>query len=274
MGASALAADGNAQPSGGAGSIADLFDREGYAVLRGALLGEEVDAFWSEFEMLRAADGLLLYAEHGSVHRGDEPVIADRRRELRAINTQNRSPRARGLAMHPALAPTIEALAGQTVGCIQTLCYSVSSRQGAHSDKFLVAPSYIGPYDRNSLVASWIACEDAGEENGGLVIFPGSHRLPKSTVYDFGCDYGRYVSYLEDLCRVHDIAPQCFHARKGDVLIWHGDFVHAGGIPRDASLGRASLVCHYAAVPPDAVLAHGGAVWRVAGGLVYGGADS
>lgn len=254
--------------------IVAAFERNGYFVLRGALPGADVDAFWAEFEMLRKSDPLLQYAEYGQVYRGDDPSIALRKRELRAINTHSRSPRARSLAMHGGILPTIQALVGQPVGCIQTLCYSVSSRQGAHSDKFLVSPAYVGSYDRDTLVAAWIACEDADEANGGLVVYPGSHRLAKKTVFDLDGDYGRYVAHLEALCRDAGIRPRSFRARKGDVLIWHGDFVHAGGIPEAPDRSRASLVCHYASASVRTVLSQGGTVWRVGSGCVFGGADS
>lgn len=64
----------------------------------------------------------------------------------------------------------------------------------------------------------------------------------------------RALQYLHDLLEQHGIAPVTFHARPGDLLFWHGDFVHAGGAihsPAAQVPTRKSLVCHDAVVPDD-----------------------
>ena len=251
-------------------SLCASLDREGYVVLPSAIEHSVLDRFWAEFELLRQNDPLLVFAEHGQLIWGYDPSIADRKLSSRVINTQTRSHLCRELSVHPTFMAVMDTYFRSRLACIQTLCYSKSSQQGAHSDKFLVDPPYLGGYERESLCASWIACEDADEANGALVIFPGSHKLVKPTLQELGNDYGRYVQALERVCADAGIQAEVFRARKGDVLIWHGDFVHAGGLPQDPARTRASLVCHYAEVPVEKVLSHGGAVWRVGQHHIYG----
>jgi hypothetical protein len=252
----------------------DRFAVEGYAIFRGAIMPAAIEAFWDEFIVLRDTDPLLQFSEYGKVWFGRDDAIRHRREDLRVINIQNRSPIARYLATHDGFFGAVVGAFGRDLACIQTLCYSRSSRQAAHSDKFLVTPPYVQEYDRESLCAAWIACEDADEFNGGLVIYPGSHLVQKPRVEDFNGDYDAYVQHLLTAVSNAGIAPQTFQARKGDVLVWHGDFVHAGGIPIDPQRSRASLVCHYAAVTPETVLRRAGAVWTANGRFVFGGSDS
>ena len=228
-------------------NLTEHFFQYGYVVLENAVPIPQVDAFWSEFEQLRHSDPLLQYAEYGDIYLGAN-LEQSRRMDLRVINLQARSPKCRHMAMHKPIVESIDGFFGKPMSCIQTLTYSKSSRQGAHSDLLLVCPPYAGQYERSTLCASWVACEDANEDNGTLIIYPGSHKIPKLTLEQCGNDYGRYVNSLQDSCAKNGIRPEFFLARKGDVLIWHGDFIHAGGIPRDSARSRASLVCHYAAV--------------------------
>lgn len=39
--------------------------------------------------------------------------------------------------------------------------------------------------------------------------------------------------------------PHYFHAKKGDVLIWHANLIHGGSLRRDFQLSRKALVCHF-----------------------------
>jgi len=137
------------------------------------------------------------------------------------------------------------------VTCLQTLTYQYSSQQRAHSDLFLVDPPWVGGYERSTLAASWIALEDADERNGALLIYPGSHLLEKRTLESFAGNYPDYATYLEQLCESNGIEARSFCARRGDILFWHGDFIHAGGEILDADASRFSLVSHYARVPAD-----------------------
>jgi ectoine hydroxylase-related dioxygenase (phytanoyl-CoA dioxygenase family) len=228
------------------------FDRDGYVIMKSAIDHQSLDDFWGEFVGLRDHDPLMMYAQYGDIYFGHQLDPA-RRSEMRVINLQARSPKARRLATHPAISAAFKEIVGGDVCCIQTLAYSKSSRQGAHSDYYLVSPPYVGNYDRDTLCASWIACEDSDEENGALIIYPGSHKIKKPRLEDLNNDYGLYVKALQDACANSGIEPKTFRAKKGDVLIWHGDFIHAGGIPKDAQRTRASYVCHYASVPKSRI---------------------
>ncbi|GGD09467.1 hypothetical protein GCM10011342_17920 [Aquisalinus flavus] len=227
------------------------FERDGYVIMRGVVDHHLIDSFWDEVAHLQKTEGELSYGLSGGVLKNRDVLdgtYTDDTSRLRIVGIENFSAVAPSLILHPSIADFLSAWYDNAPTCIQSLTYRYSSQQGAHSDKYLVSPRSVGhKYDRDSLAASWIACEDVDEGNGSLIIYPGSHKPEKKTLKeDFEGNYTAYVSYLENLCTNRGIETERFTAAKGDVLIWHGDFVHAGGRILQPERTRLSLVNHYA----------------------------
>ncbi|NWG45512.1 MAG: phytanoyl-CoA dioxygenase family protein [Alphaproteobacteria bacterium] len=235
------------------------FQTDGYVIFRDAIDHDLIDRFWRDVDNQIIHNPYLTWSLHGKIYRNSEvsrgAVNTDT--TLRIIDMESHSQLAARLMLHESVQSFLEAYYGYDPTAIQTLTYKFSSEQGAHSDLYLVSPPAVGPYYyRDSLAASWVACEDATEENGALVIYPGSHKLLKKPLQLFNNEdgsfrYGEWVAYLEDLCARHGSGPELFLAKKGDVLIWHGDFVHAGGRILNRARTRKSLVTHYARVRTD-----------------------
>lgn len=134
----------------------------------------------------------------------------------------------------------------------QTITCHKGSQQGAHSDSI-----HMTIYPLGYLTAAWIAFEDIHSDCGPLVYYPGSHRLP----YLFSKDVGisedefkarKYEAYHENyeprirqVVAEYGLEPRYFHARKGDVLIWHANLIHGGSMRRNIQLSRKALVCHF-----------------------------
>jgi phytanoyl-CoA hydroxylase len=231
------------------------FLESGYVVLRGAIDPKLVDRFWNEVEFNIANNPDLTYAVHGKILKNSEinGSLVQNDTILRIIDIEQHSAQAHEVMLHNNISSFLSGYYEAPPTAIQTLTYKYSSQQGAHSDLHLVSPSPVGlHYQRETLAAAWISCEDADESNGALVFYPGSHRLLKRTLADFANDYGSWVSYLDTLCRSNGCAPEVFHAAKGDVLMWHGDLVHAGGPILVPGKTRKSLVVHYCRVPDSA----------------------
>ena len=135
---------------------------------------------------------------------------------------------------------------------LQTIMAHKGSQQGAHSDSI-----HMTTYPIGYLSAAWIAFEDIHPDSGPLVFYPGSHRLP----YVFSKDVGiseadfkkhgyssyseKYEPYIRRLVEERRIEPHYFHAKRGDVLIWHANLIHGGSMRRNIQLSRKSLVCHF-----------------------------
>ncbi len=252
-----------------------FFQEHGYVIFEKAVPLDLIDRFWADVDLQIRENPALTFSVLDKIFTNAErPNVPEAKGStvLRIIDIECHSALAPRLFFHRVCVDFLTALYGGAPTCLQTLTYEHSSQQAAHSDKFLVSPPTVGPfYDRETLAASWIACEDADESNDALVIYPGSHLLPKKRLGDDIPDYGAYVAHLSGLCAEAGIAPKTFNARKGDILFWHGDFVHAGGPIRDRGRTRKSLVSHYAQIPDDhAFVGNTRTRKHEAGGSYYG----
>lgn len=235
-------------------SACAYFDRHGYVIFKDAIAPPLGQQFWTDVERNIDDNGELRFSHYGSILKGADLTAELRSKLPRIIDIQGYVPLAAHLMLCDPISRFLQALYKTEPTCLQTLTYKFSSEQGAHSDYHLVSPGYVGAYDRDTLAAAWLAFEDSSEQNGALIIYPGSHRLAKKRLdRDFNNDYGAYVRYLTALCESNGCGAECYEAATGEILFWHGDFVHAGGpiLQQSPPPTRRSMVCHYAVVPPD-----------------------
>src|SRR5204863_7606102 len=105
------------------------------------------------------------------------------------------------------------------------------------------------------LIAIWVAREDVAPVSGPLFYYPGSHRLPyvlsehldaarNRLVLDETKEV-RYAQKIAEVAREAGIEPVEFHAKKGDLLVWHANLIHGGRAIARAGTTRKRLVAHY-----------------------------
>lgn len=143
-----------------------------------------------------------------------------------------------------------ECLIGQPVFAYHTLNFIQGSEQAPHSDAI-----HMSTYPQGGLIAAWIALESTDENNGPLVYFPGSHKMPYLKNSDLNLKENfllldenpnaKYERKIAEILAEHKMDSQEFHAAQGDVLIWHGNLVHGGKKMIDKDRTRKSMVIHY-----------------------------
>jgi hypothetical protein len=129
----------------------------------------------------------------------------------------------------------------------QTLTYVFGSQQDAHQDTV-----HLTPFPAGYMCGTWIALQDVQPDSGELVVYPGSHRERRVYMGEAGCakvEGGDWAEFIEKVCSVwsdmttrHE--PFIYRPRKGTVLIWHENLLHAGSVRIDQSLERRSIVIH------------------------------
>lgn len=132
----------------------------------------------------------------------------------------------------------------------QTINFLKGSEQLAHSDSI-----HMSTFPQGYLIAAWFALEDISIEQGPLSYFPGSHLLPYINNSDYknngnafmvdGNANEKYEQKMQDIIRQHTLQKEIFTAKKGDVLIWHGNLIHGGEAMLNKTLSRKSMVVHY-----------------------------
>lgn len=215
----------------------------GYVIIGNLFDAATLDAVWEAYEKGIAA---------GRIKLPPEPAAAGDPWPGRYLNPHKKSGAFCRILKHSGLLHLLSLLMDREPKPLQTIASHKGSQQGLHSDSI-----HMTTYPLGYLTAAWIAFEDIHPDSGPLVYYPGSHRLPYVFSKDVGITeeqfkregytayHAKYEPHIRDLVEQRGIEPHYFHAKKGDVLIWHANLVHGGSPRRNLELSRRALVCHF-----------------------------
>jgi ectoine hydroxylase-related dioxygenase (phytanoyl-CoA dioxygenase family) len=240
----------------------EQFDRDGYFIIDDPCPPELIEGVITDFEpRFREAWDPGPEAHHDGVWWGRHPGWEDHHYHWQRIrNAWRISDSCRSMALSPRVLEITERLFGRKVKPFQTLNFPVGTEQPAHADSF---PFQSDP--PGFMCGVWIALEDMDMDNGPLVYYPGSHKLPmpswaeieKVTGYvvekeDHGTteDYQKtrqmqYAEYCEGLIENNGLQPEYGTIRKGQALLWAPNLLHGGSPQKDRDRTRRSQVTHY-----------------------------
>ncbi|MCB9169789.1 MAG: phytanoyl-CoA dioxygenase family protein [Flavobacteriales bacterium] len=222
---------------------------KGYMILRSLFTEAEVGAVNNEIDRL-VRDGVVDFN-----FTGRKIMFAYRRSEA-----------VRRMATDRRILDVLDLLLGRHMKLFQTINFLTGSEQAAHSDTIHMTTHPLG-----YLAAAWVALEPMTEENGPLIYYPGSHKLPYilNPTFDHGGGtftigedaYAHYEVAVAKAITEHRLRPETFLARPGDVLIWHANLLHGGKRMTAPNASRKSMAAHYFA---DDVLCYHELTQRVA----------
>lgn len=214
----------------------------GYAVLENFLNDKEAEAINTEIEEM------ISNKEVKFRYNGKKIMFAFHRSKL-----------IRDLATGDRLCGILNMLMGKKVALFQSINFLKASEQKTHSDSIHMTTFPLG-----NLIAVWIALEDIGEDQGPLHYYPKSHTLPYLMNSDFDNEgsslflgnktYLDYEDRIHQLVSKNNLKKQSFHAKKGDLFIWHANLLHGGNPMNNKDLTRKSMVLHY--YTTDAICYH------------------
>lgn len=156
-------------------------------------------------------------------------------------------PAVRELWLYPEVLRMLSLVFREKALPCQTLTYVFGSQQDAHQDTI-----HLTPFPAGYMCGVWVALEDVRPDSGELEVYPGSHRFPRIYMQDLACPKvsGDWKEFGEKV--VAKWAEMCggtnkviYRPKRGDVLIWHENLMHAGGTRRNLSLSRRSMVSHF-----------------------------
>jgi ectoine hydroxylase-related dioxygenase (phytanoyl-CoA dioxygenase family) len=154
----------------------------------------------------------------------------------------------RNLAGEPLILELLNQLYGRKAFVYQTLNFQMGTEQFFHSDSI-----HFSSYPEKFMTGVWVALEDIEDDQGPLVYYPGTHKLPEYENIHYGfkiCEGENFAQeqYHETWMEIVDcleIEPEIFRAKKGDILIWASNLLH-GGMPHlNLQKTRWSQVTHY-----------------------------
>lgn len=220
-----------------------LWTENGYIILPGLIDPSTLDGVWESYEKAVSDGAIELKPEPGGEGDRYPGRFLDPHRKVEAFCQ---------ILRHPGLLHWIELLMEREPEPFQTIASHKGSQQGAHSDSI-----HMTTYPLGYLTAAWVAFEDIHPESGPLVYYPKSHRLPYLFSKDVGITeadfkarsyagyHERYEPRIRQILEENEMEPHYFHAKKGDVLIWHANLIHGGSMRRNLEYSRKAVVCHF-----------------------------
>jgi hypothetical protein len=168
----------------------------------------------------------------------------------RIHNLHHTYPGVRALWKHPAVMRYLGLIFEVPPRACQTLTYVFGSQQGAHQDTI-----HLTPFPAGYMCGVWVALEDVQPDSGELEVYRGSHRLARVYMAGSGCakiegnDWSQFdgtvAACWRDMLESAQFEKIVYRPKRGAVLIWHENLMHAGGVRLDQSLSRRSIVSHY-----------------------------
>jgi len=151
----------------------------------------------------------------------------------------------RRLASDERVASALQQLFGRKPLPFQTLNFPAGTGQRAHSDTI-----HFSTIPNGYMAGVWVALEDIDEDNGPLIYYPGSHKLPYYSMQDLGLEVGseNYMGYelaVQKLIDEHGFEPELGTIKKGEAIIWHANVLHGGATQKNPSRSRHSQVTHF-----------------------------
>lgn len=215
------------------------FHEEGYLVVRGIFSPEEMRDLGDTFMALHARAPIP-----GYYHRATPEEAAGDPLKLypRVMHPHRFCPEAMRMMLDPRIAAILTDLFGEEPLAAQSMFYFKppgARGQALHQDNFYLRVS------PGTCMAAWLAVDPADEENGGLVVVPGSHRM--EIVCPERAD--STVSFTTELVRPPEgLTETPVNLAPGDLLFFNGSLIHGSYPNRSRDRFRRAFICHYIGV--------------------------
>ena len=224
------------------------FERDGYLILEGFYPAAQIDVTLHAIGQKLAERPREIIVDLLESNRRTSLADLDRAAPLPRMKVNDlflEMRTVRELALNERLSPILEGLLGQAPLLCNSLYFEQGSAQPKHIDSL-----YMTPVTPGHLIAIWVAMEDVHEDAGPLEHFPGSHRIEpmkfsNGSYHAINDEMAQWNAYIEQEIGRLQLRKETFLARKGDVFIWHSNYLHGGGQIRDRQRTRKSLVFHY-----------------------------
>lgn len=221
-------------------SASDRFERSGFVIIRGLFSREETDTIRATFMESNA--------------NGPVPGLSEINRNYTNLDPLSFYPRMMHPHRHPELPvgpislswmldsrihQVLSELFHEEPVAAQSMFYFKppgARGQDLHQDNFYLRVS------PGTCIAAWVAVDAADDENGTLVVVPGSHVLPVACPER--ADPARF--FTNDHLEVPEgmnVEPVLLQA--GDVLFFNGSLIHGSYENSSRDRFRRAFICHY-----------------------------
>ena len=213
----------------------EQFQREGYVIARGLFSRDEVNFYIDHYMRLREA------GSYPGDFAGVDPTSNDPlKRYPRMIHMHRWDEVSLKWLIDPRLNAWLTALLGKEPYAAQTMLYFKppgARGQALHQDNFYLR---VHP---GTCMAAWMALDPCDEENGCLMVVPGTHNLPILCTIPADTTES-FTNIAVPVPKDLPIVPAVME--PGDVLFFNGSLIHGSYPNRSTNRFRRSLIGHYA----------------------------
>jgi ectoine hydroxylase-related dioxygenase (phytanoyl-CoA dioxygenase family) len=210
------------------------YERDGFLLVRNLIGPGEIAAICERFESIWR-EGVP-----GYLTRDEKGVINSEERYPRIIHPHRFDSLSRSLLLDPRITSVVAELLDDEPVAAQTMFYwkpPGTKGQALHQDNL-----YLKGNAGEGCMGAWLAVDNCDEENGCLIVVPGSHKLDLQCPGEAdGSDSftGHYVSAPESMREV----PLLMNA--GDCVFFGGHTIHGSRSNTSPNRMRRSFICHY-----------------------------
>ena len=211
------------------------YQREGYVVARGLFSRPEAEFYIEHYMRLREA------GSYPGDFQGVDPQSNDPlKRYPRMIHMHRWDEVSLKWMIDPRLNACMTALLGKEPYAVQTMLYFKppgARGQALHQDNFYLR---VQP---GTCIAAWMALDPCDEQNGCLMVVPGTQDLPILCTVPADTTQS-FTDITVPVPKDLPIVPVVME--PGDVLFFNGSLIHGSNPNRTTDRFRRSLIGHYA----------------------------
>ncbi len=219
---------------------AAFFEQNGFLVVHGFYSPQEVSEIRDTFMQFNANGPVPGLSEISPNYRPEDPLsFYPRIMQPHRYPETPVGPLALKYLLDSRIGAVLHDLFGEPAIAAQTMFYfkpAGARGQDLHQDNFYLRVS------PGTCLAAWLAVDDADEENGGMVVVPGSHRYEivcpekaDATLF-FTADHVEVPSGLKETA-----VP----LKAGDLLFFNGSLIHGSYPNSSQNRFRRAFICHY-----------------------------
>lgn len=224
------------------------YDQDGYIIIRKLVPPADLEVYRQRFvdiscNTVEREATMIVMRDVKVVHLKENNEAA-----ITKLQDYQDDPVLFSYCQHPAILPYVQSFVGPNVKSVHTMLInkppdpgSKSSRHPLHQDLYYFP---FRPAER--IVCSWTAMQRVTRENGCLVLFPKSHKLP---LLEHGYpDWAGGVNKMyHGIVSVPENQFEKVYAEMeaGDTVFFHPLLIHGSGANRTQGF-RKAISCHYA----------------------------
>jgi phytanoyl-CoA hydroxylase len=216
-----------------------LFQEEGYIIIRNLFSEEEIAALRTNFMNLHAQGEIegCFKAEpiEEAIKSGNILSAYPRMMHPHRVNEE-----AMRYMLDPRVFYILKQLLGEEAVAAQSMFYFKppgAKGQALHQDNFYLK------VEPGTCIAAWTAIDDADEANGGLFVVPNSQKEEIQCPHEADPQQ----SFTKDEVDIPDgLQPIPTDLKAGDVMFFNGNMIHGSYPNLSEDRFRRAFICHYA----------------------------